>query len=130
MATIKLAAKYGREDIDEVKSSVRKHTSQLTGTTTVQDWCDDSLDLIDIMCELVSKNKALVRAQGMQALSEYNYGLTGSIASPVQRFLTYWIVFKKFQFKYLPPPAKPLVFNNPLYRVAVRKNENDTTELE
>lgn len=118
MATVKLAARYGREDVFEVKASNRKHASELTWATTVQGWCEDSLDLIDIMCELVSENQSMVRAEGMRALSEYNYGLTAKIASPIQRYLTYWMVFEKFHFEYLPPPVKPLVVNNPVYKGA------------
>ena len=118
MATVKLAAKYGREDIHDIKASNRKHASELTWSTTIQGWCEDSLDLLDMMCELASENKAVIRAEGMRALSEYNYGLTEKIASPMKRLWTYWVVFQKFQCKYLPPPVRSFVFNNPVYRGA------------
>ena len=118
MAMIKLAAKHGRQDIYEIKASNRKHPSELTFSTKINSWCEESFDLIDLMCGLISENKNIVRAEGMRALSEYIYRLTSKIKSPLQSFITYLIVFKKFEFKYLPPPARRLIYNNPFYRGA------------
>ena len=115
MAEVKLAAKYGRQDIYEIKASNRKHPAEMTFTTSVTNWCEDSLDLINLMCELVSENKTIVRTDGMRALSDFNYGLTRRIKSPLKSFITYLIVFKKFKYKYLPPPARRLIYNNPFY---------------
>ncbi len=115
MAMIKLAAKHGRQDIDEIKASNRKHPSELTFSTKIYSWCEESNDLIDLMCGLISENKNIVRAEGMRALSEYIYRLTSKIKSPLESFITYLIVFKKFEFKYLPPPARRLIYNNPFY---------------
>ncbi len=115
MAEVKLAAKYGRQDIYEIKASNRKHPNERTFSVKVSNWCDDSLMLIDLMCELVSENKTIVRTEGMQALSELNYRLTGEIKSPLRGFITYLIVFKKFNYKYLPPPVNNFLYKKPLY---------------
>ena len=115
MAEVKLAAKHGRKDIYEIKASNRKHTSAMSSSVKVSNWCDDSLMLIDLMCELVSENKTIVRAEGMQALSGLNYRLTDEIKSPLRRFITYLIIFKKFNYKYFPPPVNNFLCRNPLY---------------
>ncbi len=118
MAEVKLAVKHGRQDIYEVKASNRKHPNERSFSVKVSAWCDDSRMLIDLMCELVSENKAIVRAEGMQFLSDMNYRLTSKINSPLNRFITYLIVFKKFKYKYFPPPARHLIYNNPFFSVA------------
>ena len=116
MAEIKLAAKYGRVDICEMKASNRKHPSELTFTSTVSSWCEESLDLINLMCELVPESEGELREEGMRAMAAFNYRLTGKIQSPLQRFWTYCLVFGKFRYKYLPPPIKRFVLNNPFFR--------------
>ena len=118
MAEIKLAAMYGRVDICEVKASNRIHPSKLTFAVTVSSWCEESLDLINLMCELVPESEGELRAEGMRAMAEFNYGLTGKIQSPLKRFWTYCLVFEKFGCRYLPPPIKPFVLNNPFFRGA------------
>lgn len=102
MATVTLAARYGREDIYDIKASNRKHASELTWSTTVNGWCEDSLDLIHLMCDLAPDNKDLVKAEGMRGLSVYNYNLTGKIRSPLKRIRTYWMVYKNFDYVYSP----------------------------
>jgi glycosyltransferase involved in cell wall biosynthesis len=102
MAAVTLAARYGREDIYDIKASNRKHASELTWSTTVNGWCEDSLDLIHLMCDLVPENKDLVKAEGMRGLSVYNYNLTGKIPSPLKRIRTYWMVYKNFDYAYSP----------------------------
>ena len=106
MTEIQLAAKYGRADIYEIKASNRKHDSELTWGVKISDWCEESLMLIDLMCDLAPDNKNLVRAEGMRSMSNFNYRLASKIKSPFKRYITYLIVFKKFKFKYLPPPAR------------------------
>ncbi len=131
MAMIKLAAKHGRQDIYEIKASNRKHPSELTFSTKIISWCEESFDLIDLMCGLISENKNIVRAEGMRAMSKYIYRLTSKIKSPLQSFITYLIVFKKFEYKYLPPPARRLIYNNTFYMGAryikrkLHKNSRD-----
>lgn len=133
MAKIKLAAEYGRQDIYEIKASNRKHDSEMTWGVKISHWCEDSLMLIDLMCDLAPDNKNLVRAEGMRAMSIFNYRLASKIKSPFKRYITYLIVFKKFKFKiqYLPPPARQLIYNNPFFQGGkVRKEKTYAKMLE
>lgn len=100
----KLAAKYGRLDIQDVKASARKHASEFTFAVKVSDWCEDSLDLLDLMCVLVPKeNKTLIRSEGMRFFSKINYNRAHAVRSPIRRFIAYVTVFKKFHYCYFPP---------------------------
>lgn len=112
----KLAAKYGRWDIQEVKASARKHASEFTFAVKVIDWCEDSLDLLDLMCALVPKeSKTLIRNEGMLFFSKINYNRARAVKSPFKRFIAYVTVFKKFNYKYLPPRH-----HYPFYRLLSR----------
>ena len=67
MAEVKVAAKYNRVDVPEVKASYRHHPQQLAGKRQIANWCEDSLVLLDTICALVPASKAaLVRSEGMK----------------------------------------------------------------
>ena len=106
MAVMQLASKYGRIDIQDIKASARVHVSEMGFTAKISEWCEDSLMLLDLMCESVAENGALIRREGMQILSRRNYSRAGAIKSPLKRFIAYMIVFKKFNYRY-PPPLFP-----------------------
>lgn len=110
IAEVQLAARFGRVDVQDVKASFRHHTLQNTVAAKVNEWCEDSLMLLDVMCDLVSENKALMRSQGMRFLCKRNYSRVRAIKSPTERFITYLSVFKKFDYRCFPPifPKNPL----------------------
>ena len=114
MAEVQLAARYGRIDIRDIKASFRKHHGEMTFAAKVRDWCEDSLELLDLICELASEKKALVRSEGMRFFSKLNYKRASAVKSPVARFIAYMTVFKLFNYKYLPP-IRHFLYNNPFY---------------
>ncbi len=115
MAMIKLASEYGRQDIYEIKASNRKHPSEMTFSASIYGWCQDSIDLIDLMCDLSPENKALVRAEGRRQMSSFNYTLASKIKSPIKRFVSYIIVFKKYNYRYLPPFVTHIIYKILIY---------------
>lgn len=104
MAEVRLAARYGRIDIQDIKASFRKHHDEMTFAVKVRDWCEDSLELLDVMCDLALKDKALIRSKGMRFFSRLNYRRAMAVQSPVGRFIAYIVVFKIFNCRHLPPP--------------------------
>lgn len=101
-AEVKLAAHYGRVDIYDVKASFRKHSEELTHSAKVSGWCEDSLELLDLICELMPENKELIIARGMPFLAYICYNRTRAVKSTVKRTLAILTVFKKFHYKYYP----------------------------
>lgn len=99
---VQLAARFGRVDVQKVKASFRKHGAAMTFAAKVGDWCEDSLILLDIMCDLVPEKQELVRYKGTRFLAKLNYNFAAEIKSPVQRWLAYSIVFRKFNHQYSP----------------------------
>ena len=108
VAIARLSAKFGRVDIQDIKASFRKHPGEMTFAVKIGDWCDDFLDLLDLMCELVPESEKELRAEGSHFFSKLNYSRARAIKKPLERLKAYMIVFKKFDYKYLPPPVAHL----------------------
>jgi glycosyltransferase involved in cell wall biosynthesis len=102
VAEFKLAARHGRLDIPDVKASFRRHLDNMGSAAKVNDWCADSLHLLEVMCDLVPLNKDLIRKKGLIYFSRKNYRLARSIKSPLKRFSTYGMIYKTFGYRYSP----------------------------
>jgi glycosyltransferase involved in cell wall biosynthesis len=120
-AEVQLAATFGRIDVSDIKASFRKHDLELTFKTRVIDWCDDSLMLLDLMCNLVSENKTLVYREGMQFFAKLGYRRATSVKSLSKRNVCYLMVFQKFGYRYPPPPVNRLLYlHRRIYRQLAR----------
>jgi glycosyltransferase involved in cell wall biosynthesis len=101
MAVMRLAAVYGRGDIPDVKASARLHHAELGFASRVGDWCEESLLLLELMCELASEQQDAVRRAGRRFFARANYFRAQAVQSPLRRLLAYWVVFHTFGY---PPP--------------------------
>lgn len=103
VAEIKLAAEYGREDISAVKASFRRHDNNQGSMARLNDWVQDSLYLLDVMCEAVPESdKEVVRREGLAYLCRKNYRYVAALPSLAQRVETYYSVYKRFGYTYSP----------------------------
>jgi glycosyltransferase involved in cell wall biosynthesis len=103
VAGVKLAALYGRIDVYDIKASFRIHAGNKGSTHTTMDWCEDGLYLLDTMCNLVCyKKRALIKHKGMYYFCKRNYRRASSIQSLSNRFITYVIIARKFNYAYSP----------------------------
>jgi glycosyltransferase involved in cell wall biosynthesis len=114
VAEVRLATRFGRIDIRDIKASFRKHHSEMTFAVKVRDWSEDSLELLDVMCHLASENKAIVRSEGMRFFSNLNYRRAKAVQSPGERFIAYMTVLSQFNYKHFPPPIRRFIYQNPL----------------
>jgi glycosyltransferase involved in cell wall biosynthesis len=101
-AIMPLAARYGRVDVETVKASFRRHASGRTRATTVDDWCVDSLALLDLMCDLVPAHREVLRAEGLEFFAHLNYGRAAEADSAVRRLAGYVTVFREFHYRHAP----------------------------
>ena len=115
MAEVQLAAKYGRVDVQDIKASFRRHPDANTFAARVADWCEDSLLLLDLICDLVPGNKAVLRREGMRLLSTLNYNRAAEVRFPIKRLIAYFRVFRAFNYRYIPPPIHDLCERTPGY---------------
>lgn len=102
-AVVRLAATFGRADVRDVKASFRRHRSGRTFSTRVSDWCEDSLALLNVMCDLVSDKKETVREEGLRFFARLNYGRADEARSLLGRLAGCLVVFRKFNYRYAPP---------------------------
>lgn len=108
-------AKSPRVDVKEIKASFRKHGNEETFSASIKKWCEDSLYLMDLICDVVpEESREAVRREGMQFLSFLNYKFAGAVKPWLKRQWSYFEVYKMFGFKYLPPNIKNVLFNNPV----------------
>lgn len=101
-ASIQLAAKYGRIDVFDVKASFRRHGANIGETVTYHEWCEDSLYLLDVMCNAVPEHAAVIREKGMTYFSSRNYNRVEGITSLRERFRAYRMIYRTFDYWYSP----------------------------
>jgi glycosyltransferase involved in cell wall biosynthesis len=106
MAVTKLAAQYPKLNIPDVKASIRKHGDEITFAVRVKDWVDDFLILLDLMVELAPNDKDSIKKAGHRFFAYLSYGRASAVEPRLKRWLTYLMVFRQFNFKYLPPPLR------------------------
>jgi glycosyltransferase involved in cell wall biosynthesis len=123
MAEVRLAARYGRIDIQDIKASFRRHHGEMTFAVKVRDWCEDSLELLDLLCELTSENKELLRSEGMRFFSRLNYRRAKAVRSSSGRFLAYLTVFREFGYRYRPPIHALLCISPFYYQMRLIKSK-------
>ena len=121
IAEVQLAARSGHKNVPDVKASSRKHRARNTDSARVADWCEDSLLLLDLMCELAPKNKRLIRQEGLRFLARLNYSRDKVHGSRFDRFLAYLTIYRRFNYRYIPPPVLKKLAATPVYR-RIRKH--------
>jgi glycosyltransferase involved in cell wall biosynthesis len=114
-ATAKLAAAMGRVDIEMPLASARQHGGKWTHVARVREWCEDSLELLDILCELAPDKQAEVRDRGLKFFAIVNYSRASDVRAPVERLKAYMIVYRQFNRQYFPPVGM-LFHSTALYR--------------
>jgi len=102
VASVRLATRYGRVDVRDVKASFRKHGSNSGAAQAVERWCEDSLHVLDVMCEEMPESEARLRNAGLPYFTRTNYRHTRAIESPIERAKMYWWVYQRCGYRYSP----------------------------
>ena len=96
-AEAELAAMCPRLDIPDVKASFRHHPVRHTTAASMRSWCEDSLELFDIMCDLAANDREAVREAGTRFFVGHNVRLTREIQSPWVKLISYWSIYRNFK---------------------------------
>ena len=102
MAIFRLAAQYGRIDIPDVKASFRFHGDQAGFARKISEWCEDSLDLLHLMCDLAPQSKKEILKQGVRRFARGNYDRATCARSPWERAVATMKVMRYFRYRQLP----------------------------
>jgi len=115
VAMARLAATQGRVDVEAPKASARQHGGKWTHVARVREWCEDSLELLDLLCELAPDKQAEVRERGVRFFINVNYSRASDVRALAERLKAYLIVYRFFGRRRLPPAS--MVFRSTaLYR--------------
>jgi glycosyltransferase involved in cell wall biosynthesis len=115
VVTIARLSKTQRVDIEDIKASFRKHGDEVTFSANIKDWCEDSLYLLDLICDVVDEeSREITRKEGLRFLAHINYQFASAVKSWPRRQLSYLVVYKMFGFSHLPPNIRKLVYRNPV----------------
>ena len=103
LASLTLAAQHGRVDVFDVKASFRLHSSNMGGElSTIKNWCEDCLDLLETLCNLASNKKEQIRDKGSRFFARQNYRMASKIESPIERFKVYRMINEMFDHRFTP----------------------------
>jgi glycosyltransferase involved in cell wall biosynthesis len=100
VATVRLAAQLGRADVYDVKASFRRHGSSGGSVSGIREWCEDSLYLLDVMCQLAPDRQTEIRHKGLRYLCDQNYGRVRRRAR--NRLYAYFVVYRMFGYRRSP----------------------------
>ena len=100
VAEVRLAAEHGRIDVKEVKASFRKHKGELTFAVKVKHWCEDSLELLDIICDLSLERKTLIKKNGFRFFGNLNFNRAMAVIPPIARLKALLTVLHQFEYRY------------------------------
>jgi len=109
VAEVKLAAVLGFRNVPDIKASFRKHPGEMTFASKVNDWCNDSLYLLDIICGLLPSNQQEIRKKGLRFFAHLNYNRARAVRKQPDKFVAYLNVYKKFDYSLLPPALNSLL---------------------
>jgi glycosyltransferase involved in cell wall biosynthesis len=102
MAIFRLAAQFGRIDIPDVKASFRFHGDQAGFSRKISEWCEDSLDLLYLMCDLAPQSREQILKDGARFFANANYNRASSARSPWERAIATMKVMRYFRYRQMP----------------------------
>lgn len=83
IAELKIAAAHGRVDIEEVHASSCEHPGELTRTAHVREWCEDAVELIEVVCSLAPAEAARLRSHLTPFLAMIAYHRAAVASAPL-----------------------------------------------
>lgn len=96
VAAIRIAAKYRVVDVEDVKSSFRRHGGNSGGLTSIAAWCEDSHHVVDVLCEVAPERAPELRARGLRYFTTNNYSRVRRLPGFWQRWRAYGHVYRSF----------------------------------
>jgi glycosyltransferase involved in cell wall biosynthesis len=100
-ATLKLGA-ISRADVPGVKASFRRHGGNHGSAARIRDWAEDSLFVLDTMCELAPEHATVIRREGTEKLCRHNYIRAQRVPGRLDRWLAFWTNYRTFGYRHSP----------------------------
>jgi len=119
---LKIAATEGRVDIADVHASSREHGEELTRAATARAWCEDSVELLELVCLLAPGDAVMLRSYLAPFLAKIGYRRTVEMNAPIlARLYGGWDVYRSLGvLPEMPVWLKQVMGREPWYRHLIR----------
>jgi glycosyltransferase involved in cell wall biosynthesis len=98
-----VAARGGRVAVPDVKATFRNHAASFGKSATIAEWCDNSISLVNLSCSLAENKRQELYKTAMKNSADRMYRYSLRSGSKWVILKTFFIVWRKFGFRYLPP---------------------------
>ena len=102
VVTFVLITKFGRVDVPEVKASFRRHSSNRGSTIPIRDWIEESLYLLEVICELLPENCRSLTEEGRLYFCKKMYWYNSKKPRLLPRLFDYLRIYRAFNYVYSP----------------------------
>lgn len=102
VAIARVAAQAERVDIRQPKASARQHDHKWGGAAHIRAWCEDSMELLDVICELAPDRGTELRRKGLRFFAQSNYRRASRIGPLSDRLEAYGLVYRSFGRSHFP----------------------------
>jgi glycosyltransferase involved in cell wall biosynthesis len=97
IAELRLAAKFERVDLPDVLATFRMHEASMTAEAQLQKWCEDSQEVVDLVCSLAPSDAELLRSRLRPFMAMFNYRHAIRFkGTPAQRLAAFATVRRHF----------------------------------
>jgi glycosyltransferase involved in cell wall biosynthesis len=106
LAQVKVADMCGHAHVADVKASWRRHDGNAgsLAKARLENWCEDSLEVMDAICDLAPQRATELRHSGMQFFCTMNYANAAQATSLPARTAAYLLVARRFGYAASPFP--------------------------
>jgi glycosyltransferase involved in cell wall biosynthesis len=101
-AMLRIVAKHPALSVTAVKASFRRHGGNNGNAQTIEAWCDDSLYLLELMCELAPERADEIRERALRYFTGNNYNRVTRLDGFLNRLQAYWLVYRYFGYRISP----------------------------
>jgi glycosyltransferase involved in cell wall biosynthesis len=102
MAIFLLAAQHPRIDVCEPKANFRIHGNEAGFSRRIAEWCEDSLDLLQLMCHLAPQSRDQILKEGARFFARANYNRASHARLPRERAVAIMKVMRYFRYRQFP----------------------------
>jgi len=102
VVTFILITKFGRVDVPEVKASFRRHSSNRGSTIPIRDWVEESIYLLEVICELLPENCRSLTEEGRLYFCKKMYWYNSKKPRLLPRLFDYLRIYRAFNYVYSP----------------------------
>jgi glycosyltransferase involved in cell wall biosynthesis len=114
ISELPLAARLGRVDIPDVKATFCIHGAELTVNAAIEQWIEDSQQLLELACSLAPQDEQRLRERFVPFLAMFNYRNALRLAKPWPARLAACLTVGR---SFGPPPEKADLVRELLRRV-------------